>query len=64
MPKDKGVTWVLSYGGWGLDPIQPIEEFFMTYETDDSEGFHNESSDNPVSTVFKMIVWLKEQKIV
>ena len=34
MPKDKEITWVLSYGGWyGMGYV---EEFFMTYETENS----------------------------
>ena len=62
MPKDKDVTWELSYGGWDLNYFQPVEKFFITYETKGSEEIHTENSDNPVSAVFKMIVWLKEQK--
>jgi hypothetical protein len=64
LPNNKKESTILSRGGWNIEPIDYIDNWWCEYEDDNHDNDFTVSADNPVDACVNMIVKLHEQNII
>lgn len=65
LPNNKHITTTLSRGGWKIEPVEYIDEWFCEYEDEDSPcKKFSMSADNPVDACVAMIEKLNELNLL
>ena len=64
LPNNKKETTTLSRGGWKIEPIEYLNNWWCEYEDNSHTKDFTVSADNPVDAVFEMILKLHEQKLL
>ena len=64
LPNTKKETTTLSRGGWRIDPIEYLDNWWCEYEDDSHTKDFTVSADNPVDACVTMIIKLHELKLL
>ena len=64
LPNNKKETTTLSRGGWRIEPIEYLDNWWCEYEDDSHAKDFTVSADNPVDACVEMIMRLNELKIL
>jgi len=64
LPNNEKESTTLSRGGWRIEPIEYIDNWWCEYEDDSHSEDFTVSADNPVDACVAMIIKLHEQKLL
>lgn len=64
LPNNKKETTTLSRGGWKIEPVEYLDNWWCEYEDDSHTKDFTVTADNPVDACYKMINKLHEQKLL
>lgn len=64
LPNGKDVSTTLSRGGWKIEPIEYIDNWWCEYEDDSHTKDFTVSADNPIDACYEMILKLHELKML
>jgi hypothetical protein len=64
LPNNEHITTTLSRGGWKIEPVEYIDEWFCEYEDEDTSCKNfSVSADNPIDACVAMIKKLSQRLI-
>ena len=64
LPNNKKETTTLSRGGWKIEPVEYLDNWWCEYEDENHTKDFTVSADNPVDACVEMINKLHEQKLL
>lgn len=64
LPNNKKETTTLSRGGWKIEPIEYLDNWWCEYEDENHTKDFTVSADNPIDACYEMIELLHEQKLL
>ena len=64
LPNNKHISTTLSRGGWRIQPIEYIDNWWCEYEDDNYTKDFTVSADNPVDACVAMIIKLHELNLL
>jgi len=64
LPNNKKESTTLSRGGWKIDPIEYLDNWWCEYEDDSHTKDFTVSAGNPVDACYEMILKLHERKML
>jgi hypothetical protein len=64
LPNNKHISTTLSRGGWRIEPIEYIDNWWCEYEDDSHSEDFTVSADNPVNACVAMIIKLYELNLL
>jgi len=64
LPNSKKESTTLSRGGWKIEPIEYLDNWWCEYEDESHSEYFTVSADNPVDACVAMIIKLHEQKLL
>ena len=64
LPNTKHASTTLSRGGWKIEPIEYLDNWWCEYEDENHTKDFTVSADNPVDACYEMILKLHEQKLL
>ena len=64
LPNNKKETTTLSRGGWKIEPVEYLDNWWCEYEYDSHTKDFTVSADNPIDACVELIIKLHEQKLL
>ena len=64
LPNNKKESTTLSRGGWKIEPIEYLDNWWCEYEDDSHTKDFTVSADNPIDACYEMIIRLNELKML
>ena len=64
LPNNKKETTTLSRGGWKIEPIEYLNNWWCEYEDENHTKDFTVSADNPIDACVEMIIRLNELKML
>ena len=64
LPNNKKETTTLSRGGWKIEPVEYLDNWWCEYEDDSHTKDFTVSADNPIDACYEMIIKLHKQKLL
>ena len=64
LPNNKKETTTLSRGGWKIEPVDYLDNWWCEYEDDSHTKDFTVTADNPIDACYEMILKLHELKML
>ena len=64
LPNNKHISTTLSRGGWKIEPIEYVDNWWCEYEDEIHTKNFSTSADNPVDACYEMIIKLHELNLL
>ena len=64
LPNNKKETTTLSRGGWKIEPIEYLDNWWCEYEDDSHTKDFTVTAENPIDACYEMILKLHERKML
>lgn len=64
LPNNKKESTILSRGGWNIEPVEYLDNWWCEYEDDNHTKDFTVSADNPIDACFEMILKLYELNLL
>ena len=64
LPNNKKETTTLSRGGWKIEPVEYLDNWWCEYEDDSHTKDFTVTADNPIDACYEMILKLHELKML